>query len=137
MQPQQVAGGPKQANRRAAISPTQLLWCGDERWKWGKPSGFGCVWREEDVKANISSDPYLMNGFDKKVVHFRHSAGKPVSFRIEVDLLGDGKWSEYKVIDVPSTGYSFHTFPDGFSAQWVRIVTMQDTKNLTVEFFYN
>lgn len=109
----------------------------DDLWKWGKPSGFGCVWREEDVKANISSDPYLMNGFDKKVVHFRHSAGKPVSFRIEVDLLGDGKWSEYKVIDVPSTGYSFHTFPDGFSAQWVRIVTMQDTKNLTVEFFYN
>ena len=109
----------------------------DDLWKWGKPSGFGCVWRDEDVKANVPSDPYLMNGFDKKIVHFKDYSGKKVSFRIEVDILGDGTWSVCKVVDIPSSGYGYYVFPDGFSAQWVRIVPLNDTKNLTVEFFYN
>lgn len=109
----------------------------DDLWKWGKPSGFGCVWRDEDVKANVHSDPYLMNGFDKKVVHFRDHSNKQVSFRIEVDILGDGNWSVFKVVDIPPSGYGYYVFPDGYSSQWVRIVPLNDTKDLTVEFFYN
>jgi hypothetical protein len=109
----------------------------DDLWKWGKPSGFGCVWREQNVRAGTPSDPYLMNGFDKKVVHFTHSTGREVEFRIEIDLTGDGKWIGYDNIKVPAEGYAYHVFPDGYSAQWVRVIPLQDVINLTVEFYYN
>lgn len=38
----------------------------DDIWKWGKPAGWGAVWRNDNLVANSVSDPYLMNGFDKK-----------------------------------------------------------------------
>ena len=109
----------------------------DDLWRWGKPSGWGAVWREENLKNNIPSDPYLMNGFDKKVVHFTHESKVDVEFRIEVDILGNDSWASYKTIMVPAEGYTFHVFPDGYSAQWVRVVPMQDVKNATVHFVYN
>ena len=109
----------------------------DELWKWGKPSGFGCLWREEDIKANIPSDPYLMYGFDKKIIHFVHSAQADIEFKIEIDLLGDGKWALYQIIKVPANGYKYHIFPEGYSAQWIRVVPMQNASNVTVELIYN
>ena len=108
----------------------------DELWKWGKPSGWGAVWRDENVKANQISDPYLMNGFDKKVVHFSHQSAHPVHFKKEVDLLGNNQWVTYQTITVPSKGYAFHTFPDAYSAQWIRITAMEDAHNATVQFIY-
>ena len=41
----------------------------DDLWSWGKPQGWGSVWHEEKVEAGEASDPYLMTGFDKKVLH--------------------------------------------------------------------
>lgn len=38
----------------------------DELWKWGKPSCWVSVWQDEKVNAGTYSDPFLMNGFDKK-----------------------------------------------------------------------
>ena len=72
----------------------------DELWKWGKPSGFGELWWDENIKAGQSSDPFLMNGFDKKVIHFKHATDKLVTFKIEVDLKGTGDWSVYQTISV-------------------------------------
>jgi hypothetical protein len=109
----------------------------DDLWKWGKPSGWGGVWREQNVKANQPSDPYLMNGFDKKVVHFTHSSDREIDYKIEVDLTGNNKWLTYKTIRVPAKGYEFHVFPDGYSAQWVRVTPLQDAENVTVQFVYN
>jgi len=108
----------------------------DDLWKWGKPSGWGAVWREQDIKANQVSAPFLMNGFDKKVIHISHETSKPVTFKIEVDILGNGNWLLYKNISVPVKSYEFHTFPDGYSAQWVRVTAMDNAKNTTVQFVY-
>jgi hypothetical protein len=109
----------------------------DDLWQWGKPSGWGGVWRNCDVKANVPSNPYLMNGFDKKVVHLTHHTDREVGFKLEVDLLGDGSWVTYKIINVPAGAYRFHTFPDGYSAQWIRVTPLQDAKDVTVQFVYN
>ena len=45
------------------------LWFGktDDLWSFGKPQGWGAVWRRDNVTAGTPSDPYLMTGFDKKV----------------------------------------------------------------------
>ena len=103
--------------------PQANLWFGktDDLWQFGKPTGWGGPWREQPVAAGEPSDPFLMTGFEHKVLHLRHDAHGTVNFTIEVDFLGDQSWSTYDVIRVPAPGYTYHTFPDGFSAHWVRV----------------
>lgn len=114
-----------------------LLFTGvDELWKYGKPSGWGGPWYKTDVTANKPSDPYLMTGFDKKVLHLINDGSKATQVTIEVDILGDGNFVEYKTIDLPAKGYVYHTFLDGYSAHWVRLKSTQSAK-LTGYFYYN
>jgi len=92
----------------------------------GKPAGWGSVWLEQNVKAGEVSDPYIMTGFDQKVVHLKQTANAPVIFTIEVDFVGDGGWARYDTIAVPADGYRHHEFPAGFSAHWVRVKASRD-----------
>jgi hypothetical protein len=103
--------------------PQSGLWFGhiDELWSWGKPSGWGGPWWETEVQKDQPSDPFLMTGFDKKVVHLKQNSDLEVNFTIEVDFLGNGTWCVYKKIPVKAKGYTYHTFPEGFSAHWVRV----------------
>lgn len=114
------------------------LWFGniDDLWSWGKPRGWGGVWREASVKAGESSDPYLMFGFDKKTLHLSHDADREVEFTVEVDYLGTRQWKQYEKIRVSAGGYEFHVFPDGYSAHWVR-VTSSDNCTATAQFMYS
>ncbi|MBN1124980.1 MAG: hypothetical protein JXA82_08230 [Sedimentisphaerales bacterium] len=118
--------------------PQSGLWFGniDDLWNWGKPAGWGGPWWDESVEAGTTSDPFLMTGFDKKVIHLAHDAEGDVFFKIEVDFLGDGSWKEYKTIGVPTRGYVHHEFPDAFSAHWVRVTANRDCKAM-VYFMYN
>ena len=123
----------------AVGQPQSGFWFGpiDELWNWGKPSGWGAVWRETDIQKDEYSDSFLMTGFDKKVLHLSHSAKGDVSFAIEVDILGNGRWQKYTTVSVPaSNGYACHVFPDGFSAHWVRLKADKNC-TATAQFFYN
>jgi len=118
--------------------PQSGLWFGDidDLWSMGKPAGWGGPWWEKPVKAGTVSDPFLMTGFDKKVVHLAHESNRQVSFTVEVDFLGNGSWKKYASLSVPAKGYLHHEFPDGFSAHWVRVCVDQDCI-ATVYFMYN
>ncbi|MCK4628374.1 MAG: hypothetical protein KAT56_05185, partial [Sedimentisphaerales bacterium] len=123
----------------AVGQPQSGLWFGniDDLWQMGKPAGWGGPWWESPVEAGTTSDPFLMTGFDKKVVHLAHNAETTVGFTIEVDFLGNGTWKTYKTIKVPArSGYAHHEFPDGFSAHWVRVTVDTDCE-ATVYFMYN
>jgi hypothetical protein len=113
------------------------LWIGkiDDLWTFGKPKGWGGPWYQTKVKAGQISDPYLMTGFDHKVLHLQHDAAKPVSFEIEVDFLGTQVWCSYATVEVPSRGYRFHVFPTGFSAHWARIKASRSCRT-TAYFLY-
>jgi hypothetical protein len=119
--------------------PQSGLWFGniDDLWSMGKPAGWGGPWWQTDVKAGTISDPFLMTGFDKKVVHLAHDQKKDIWFFIEVDFLGNGTWKSYQPVKVPGErGYHYHVFPDGFSAHWVRIGISDDCR-ATAYFMYN
>jgi len=119
--------------------PQSGLWFGniDDLWRMGKPAGWGGPWWQTPVKAGQVSDPFLMTGFDKKVVHLSHDANSTVHFTIEVDFLGNGTWKKYQAISVPArNAYEHHEFPDAFSAHWVR-VKVDTGCNATVYFMYN
>lgn len=108
----------------------------DDLWKYGKPTGWGDLWRDETIKANQLSDPFLMTGFDKKTIHFKNNSTTDVEYKIEVDFLGNNTWSTFKTIKVAANAYEYFIFPDGYSAHWLRISTNKDCKT-TVSVVYN
>jgi hypothetical protein len=103
--------------------PQANLWLGhtDELWRFGKPQGWGGPWRDTPVKPGQPSDPYLMTGFEHKCLHLSHDAGREVTFALEVDFLGDGRWNPCRRLSVPADGYLCHILEPGFSAHWVRL----------------
>jgi hypothetical protein len=118
--------------------PQSGLWFGniDDLWSFGKPTGWGGPWWDTPVEADRPSDPFLMTGFDKKVVHFTHDSAQNVRFTLEVDFLGNGSYYPYETFDVGPGRYVHHEFPQGFSAHWVRLRTDTDCK-ATAYFMYN
>ena len=98
----------------------------DDLWQFGKPAGWGGVWWDEPVKAEEPSDPYLMTGFDNKVLHLCHESEYAMAFRVEVDFLGNGTWRNYGRFSIRPYGYQHHSFPPGFSAHWVRVISEND-----------
>ncbi|MBU7004829.1 MAG: hypothetical protein HXS50_04630 [Theionarchaea archaeon] len=117
--------------------PQSGLWFGniDELWQMGRPSGWGGPWWEEDLPAESVSDPYLMTGFDRKVVHLANDSDKSVRFTLEVDFLGSGSWKEYDSFSVAGGGYVHHEFSPGFSAHWARI-SVDNACRATAYFTY-
>jgi hypothetical protein len=117
--------------------PQSGLWVGatDDLWDWGKPQGWGGPWKDDAVTAREPSDPYLLTGFDEKVLHLSHRSDREVRFRVEVDFRGDHTWERYATVAVGPDGYEYHAFPDGFSAHWVRLVPDVDC-TATAEFHY-
>ena len=101
------------------------LWLGvsDDLWKFGKPRGEGGPWRQSSVQAEQPSDPYLMTGYDRKLLTLR--ASPPARIRVEVDITGTGDWKSYRTFDAGAAGVT-HPFPDGFEAYWVRFVADRD-----------
>jgi hypothetical protein len=112
----------------AVGQPQSNLWFGniDDLWNMGKPTGWGGPWWETEVKAGENSDPFLMTGFDKKVLHLSAASGPLSTFVVEVDFLGNGSWEAYETVLVTEKGYAYHVFPEGFSAHWVRVRAEQD-----------
>lgn len=98
------------------------LWFGaiDDLWKLGKPVGRGGPWHSTAVSAGQPSDPYLMNGYDRKRIELFHDAAEAVTITIEVNF-DHADWRVYQAIPVPAGQSVSHEFPAGFSAHWVRV----------------
>jgi hypothetical protein len=142
------------------------LWLGktDDLWGFGKPQGWGAVWRNTPAvvsadPAAVVSDPFLMTGFDRKVLHLRCDSADQatnncslVSFAIDVDFTGSAghigatgsvePWSTLDVVAL-SSAYAAYLFPPGFSAHWVRVCAVKTgsdpspiSVNLTAHFTY-
>jgi len=111
------------------------VWAGvvDDLWQMGKPVGVGGPWKDSKVQADAPSDPYLMYGYtgDKKLTLI---AKDTASITLQIDPSGTGLWHDYEVLRVGNNTLEF-SFPDGFNAHWVRLVS--DTKTtITATFIY-
>ncbi len=113
------------------------LWMGnvDDLWRMGAPAGVGGPWNKTPVSANTPSDPYLMYGYENKVLELSHQSQRPVTFTVEVDFAADNSWSEYGRFAVGAGETLTHIFPAGYSAHWVRLKTDSDT-TVTARFTY-
>ena len=148
------------------------LWLGktDDLYSFGKPQGWGGVWRFTPASfpageaTTITSDPYLMTGFDKKTLHLRcdSTSGSGcvadcgrVQMQVLIDFTGSAghigatgmvePYSSYldstiNSIDWCKTPYA--TVPLDVSAHWARVsatgsgLTYSDEVNLAAWFTY-
>lgn len=125
---------PNADNNSYAGQPQSGIWFGktDDLWQWGKPAGWGGPWRRTAVKAGQPSEPFLMTGFQHKMLHIK--TDKATTVDIEIDFLGNGSWERYERLAV--NGYAKHIFPEGFTAHWVR-VTSGSNCTASAEFMYS
>lgn len=102
------------------------LWVGaiDDIWAMGKPRGEGGPWKNTSVKAGETSDPYLMTAYDSKSLTL--NADKDATITVEIDISGDGNWIPYHQYKLTAGQNIEHTFPDAFSAYWIRFTSSEN-----------
>lgn len=111
------------------IAPQQLE-------EFGPPLAFGGVWLEDKVEAGKPSDPLLSAGFDYCTAHLAHDGAAPVTFTLEVDRRGDGRWTKLESIDVPADGYAHRVLTSTQEAEWIRVRTDRDCPSATALFHF-
>jgi hypothetical protein len=101
------------------------VWLGtiDNLWKMGKPHGIGGPWKNTKVTAFTPSDPYLINGYDKK--HLTLNTDKDAVITIEVNF-NHQEFYQYKNIKVKANVPFEYDFPEGYSAYWIRFTSSLD-----------
>jgi len=102
----------------------------DELSRLGPPAGWGGPWVHDRVQAATPSDPFLVKGFTRRCLHLATESPRPgvgpVTFTLEIDRDGSGKWSQYRTIRVPAEAYTWHVFPPDFDACWIRLKADSD-----------
>ncbi|MCK4999617.1 MAG: hypothetical protein KAS23_08780, partial [Anaerohalosphaera sp.] len=111
-----------------AGQPQSNLWFGsyDNLKEWGPASGFGGPWVNDSIKANVPSDPFLVKGFKRRVVHLKASGAGQVAFTFEVDRYGSGDWKTYKTLKVGDGQYAYYIFDEDFDPCWIRVKVDKD-----------
>jgi hypothetical protein len=109
----------------------------DELFNWGMPYGNGGPWYNTSVVAGQASQPYLLSGFDKRVIHFVHNFAGNVNFTIEIDSAGDNNWTTYQQISVPVGTYKYLILPPSLNAVWIRFKTDQSASSVTTYLSYS
>ncbi|HQK94773.1 MAG TPA: hypothetical protein PLD23_14785 [Armatimonadota bacterium] len=106
------------------------LWFGheEELAHFGPRAGWGGVWLGDEVEAGQPSDPFLIAGYDQRVLHLANDGSEPVRFNAEVDLDGRGQWVPLASYQVPVAGYRSAVLPEDLKAEWIRVTPSIDCR---------
>ena len=102
-----------------AGQPQSNLWFGDleELSNWGPASGYGAIWLNDKVKANEPSLPFLISGFDNRILHIKNSGNQAVSITLQVDRNGNNQWSDLETIQLGELSYKYFIFDTELKAE--------------------
>jgi hypothetical protein len=73
------------------------------------------------VRPGDVSDPFLVAGYQQRVLHVAHDAKTAVRFDLEMDRQGDGQWAVERSVVVPAGGYRFAVLPAELPGEWARL----------------
>lgn len=121
--------------------------------RFGPVIGRGAVWLDEPVKQDVPSEPFLFAGFEQRMLHLAHDADEAVTFTLEVDRAGDGRWTKLRELTVPAAetrasgaavspasgdgrapGYAWTIFAPEEKGAWIRLRTSRDLPRATALF---
>lgn len=95
----------------------------------------GLVWKDEDVKAGVASDPYLFAGWKVRQCWLQNNGNKVLTLSLEVDEKGDGHFCNLHNVILEAGESSIVTFAAEEQGEWIRVVADKDGK-ATVAFTY-
>ena len=101
---------------------------------FGPRSGWGGVWAKDHVQAGQPSDPFLIAGYADRYLHLAHNSGTQVTFSVEIDARGDGRWQEWKAVPVGADGYLSLLLPRDLAGDWLRVKVDRDA--VATAFFH-
>jgi hypothetical protein len=112
------------------------LWVGaiDDIWELGKPVGVGGPWLNSTVQAGEYSLPYLMTGYDRKVLELGSSDAATIT--VQVDVSGMGDWHTYRIFQLKAEQPVKHDFARAFQAYWIRFKSDTNTE-VTARLHYH
>lgn len=113
-----------QGNREAG-QPQSNLWFGtkNDMKSWGPSTGYGAIYIKDSVQANVTSNPYLFAGFDRRILHLINHGKSNASFVLEVDEKGNDKWKTLQKIELTPGEYQPIIFDGTAKGEWIRIKT--------------
>lgn len=93
---------------------------------WGGAEARGGVWVEDEVKAGTPSDAILIGGYEKRCLHLVNHTDSVVTFTIEIDGDGTGRWEELITREFRTRGSAPLILPSDLKAQWLRLKANAD-----------
>ncbi|MEP1489841.1 MAG: hypothetical protein ABJK28_15585 [Algibacter sp.] len=120
-----------------AGQPQSNLWFGsrDEIMNWGPKSAYGAIWLNDEVNAEKPSLPFLISGFDHRILHLNNTGDKSVNITIQIDEKGTGDWKTLKQLVLEKEVYKYFIFNHDLKAEWVRLIS-NETSKLTATFHF-
>ncbi|MCA8971453.1 MAG: hypothetical protein KDC95_16795 [Planctomycetes bacterium] len=101
---------------------------------FGPTIGQGALWIDDEIVADVPSEPYLFAGYAHRSLHLAHRSSRTVTFHIEIDS-GDGRWQRMRSRQVDPFESAFESFAPSMEGAWIRIVPDQACR-ATAIFFY-
>lgn len=100
---------------------------------FGPAIGRGAVWMQEDVAADAVSDPFLLDGFDERLLELAQEGVG--AYRLQIDAAGDGTWRDVETVRV-EPGRLLVKDLAPLRGAWIRLVAQTAAKNVTAFFNY-
>ncbi|HOC55506.1 MAG TPA: hypothetical protein PKI20_07795 [Verrucomicrobiota bacterium] len=100
----------------------------------GAPVGWGGPWLNDDLKTGETSAPFLVAGFSEGTLHLKHRSDTAVTFTVETDRDGRGKWRSVASVSVPANGYAFRVLSRELKARWVRVKAVHAARSASAFF---
>ncbi len=101
----------------------------------GPNTAEGAVWLSESAEANRPSEPFLFAGWKNRMVWLLNEGPEPVTFRLEVDREGNGKWKTVKTLKADPRKALSWFFDSAEKGEWIRVSSDRATR-ATVHFSY-
>ncbi len=101
----------------------------------GPNTAQGAVWLSEEIKANITSDPFLFAGWSSRVAWIKNESDQEATYTFEIDKTGNNTWVKLKTTTVKAGQATYISFNASEKGEWIRAKSNKDGK-ATLNFNY-
>jgi len=110
-------------NLEGAGQSNSNLWFVDDQQldQLGPTTAEGAVWINEEVDESLTSEAFLLAGWQKRNIWLKNHNQNETRFTIEIDKLGDNTWSVYKQVKLPPNSSLQELIPSDLKGEWVRV----------------
>jgi len=87
----------------------------------GSTTAEGALWINEEVTAELTSEPFLIAGWEKRNMWLKNHNDFPVELVLEIDKTGNDQWSDYKKITLNAQESLHEAIGQDLHAEWIRV----------------